>query len=328
MASAPIHRKVAILGTRYGNLDIERRMLVPRGVLLLEAEGRDDNEIVSACRDARVIVCGSAPKINASVIRRLPNLRGIVRSGIGVDSIHLKEATRRKVFVANVPDYCVEEVATHAITLILAWARKLPATVSSTRRGEWRLDCARPLQSARDLVVGLVGFGRIAQRVARMARAIGFRVIAADPYVEQDVLRKRGVEPVSLTRLVEQADFISLHLPLTVTTRHYVDARMLRRMKPTAYLVNTARGELVDEKALYRAVKEQWIAGAALDVLESEPRIGNSPLTRLDSVMLTPHCAWYTERSQKLLREKACAEVLRILRGEAPRNLVNRDVLR
>ena len=327
MGSPPIHRKVAILGTRYGNLDIERRALAPLGVTLVAGEGREEEEIVALCHGAQIILCGSAPKITASVIRQLPNLKAIVRYGIGVDSVSLVEATRRKIFVANVPDYCVEEVATHAMTLILAWARKLPSAMRSVAKGGWTLESLRPLQSARDLVVGLVGFGRIAQRVARMAQAIGFRVVAADPYVGANSIRKRKVEPVSFAGLIRQADFISLHLPLSARTRHFISAGVLRRMKPTAYLINSARGELVDEKALYRALKRGQIAGAALDVMENEPWVERSPLPALASVVITPHCAWYTERSQRVLREKACAEVERILRGKAPKNLVNLDVL-
>ena len=320
-------RKIAILGTRYGDLDIEQRVFAPLGVTLVAGEGRTEKEIVALCHAAQVILCASAPKITASIIRQLPHLAAIVRYGIGVDSIDLIAATRRKIFVANVPDYCVEEVATHAMALILAWTRKLPMAMRSVARGEWTLESLRPLQSAQDLVVGLVGFGRIAQCVARMARAVGFRVVAADPYVGADQMRKRKVESVSFARLVEQADFISLHLPLNKKTRHCIDAGVLRRMKSTAYLINTARGELVDERALYGSLKQRQIAGAALDVLENEPRVERSLLPGLDSVAITPHCAWYTERSQRALREKACAEVVRILRGKVPKNLVNLEVL-
>ena len=280
------HRKVAILGTRYGNLDIERRALAPLGVTLVAGEGRKEKEIVALCHTAQIILCGSAPKITAAIIQRLPDLAAIVRYGIGVDSIDLVEATRRKIFVANVPDYCVEEVATHAMTLMLAWTRKLPRAMRSVAKGEWTLECLRPLQSARDLVVGLMGFGRIAQQVARMARAVGFRVVAHDPYVDGNLIRERRVEPVSFIGLIKQADFISLHLPLDVKTRHCINAGVLRRMKRTAYLINTARGELVDEQALYRALEQRQIAGAALDVMENELRVEHSPLKALDWSLL------------------------------------------
>ena len=151
---------------------------------------------------------------------------------------------------------------------------------------------------------------------------------ANDPYVEKSRIQKRGAKPVSLKRLVRGADFISLHLPLTPKTRHIIDAEQLKKMKPTTYLVNTARGELIDEKALQAALNRGWLAGAALDVMEKEPPNPDHPLRTMKNLILTPHCAWYTERSQKELRKKACAEVIRVLRGGIPKNLVNKGALR
>jgi D-3-phosphoglycerate dehydrogenase len=174
--------------------------------------------------------------------------------------------------------------------------------------------------------LGVLGFGRIAQALCRMARSIGFQVWASDPYVSESRMQKRGAKPVSLRRLVRGADFISLHLPLTAETRHIIDEARFREMKPTAYLINTARGELIDEQALQHALETGRIGGAALDVLEHEPPPSEHPLRR--SAVITPHCAWYTERSQQVLREKACAEVIRVLRGGVPRNVVNKAALR
>jgi D-3-phosphoglycerate dehydrogenase len=159
-----------------------------------------------------------------------------------------------------------------------------------------------------------------------MARAIGFQVWASDPYVSKSRMQKRGAKPVSLTRLVRGGDFISLHLPLTEKTRQIIDEARFREMKPTAYLINTARGELIDEQALQHALETGRIGGAALDVMEYEPPSSEHPLRR--SAVITPHCAWYTERSQQALREKACAEVIRVLRGGVPKNVVNKAALR
>jgi D-3-phosphoglycerate dehydrogenase len=161
-----------------------------------------------------------------------------------------------------------------------------------------------------------------------MARAVGFQVWVTDPYVPKKSVAKHGAQSVSLARLVRGADFISLHLPLSSKTRHIIDGKRLKEMKRTAYLVNTARGELIDEKALREALLQESIAGAALDVMESEPPRPDHPLRKMDNVILTPHCAWYTERSQKELRLKACAEAIRVLRGDRPKNLVNRRALR
>ncbi len=321
-------KKIAILGARYGDLAVEQHMLCPLGATLVEGQGLTEEEIIDISQGAEVILCGGAPKIRGSAIKQLPNLKGIVRYGIGVDTVDLQEATRRGIFVANVPDYCIEEVATHALALILSWARKLPIAQKSTQSGKWETGVLKPLQSPRDSILGLVGFGRIAQTLASMARRIGFQVYATDPYVDKSVMIKKRVSPRRFDDLIRSSDFISLHLPLTPQSRHLIGARTLRRMKPTAYLINTSRGGLIDEKALLPALKKGWIAGAALDVLEEEPWNVNSPLRALENLIVTPHSAWYTERAQTELRRKACAEVTRILRGKVPKNLVNREVLK
>jgi D-3-phosphoglycerate dehydrogenase len=321
-------KTVAILGTRYGNLAIEQQMLGPLGVQLVESPGQSEAEIVRAAATAHVIVCGGAPKVTAAVIRQLPGLKAIIRAGIGVDTIDLAECSRRGVYVANIPDYCVEEVATHALALILNWERKLPTAQRAIAAGRWDMTALRPLQSPRDRVLGLLGFGRIARALCRMSRVIGFQVWANDPYVDKSRIQKGGAKPVSLNRLVRGADFISLHLPLTAKTRHIMNEARLRQMKATAYLINTARGELIDEKALQHALETGRIAGAGLDVMEHEPPSYDHPLRVLERAVVTPHCAWYTERSQKALREKACAEVIRVLRGGVPKNVVNKPALR
>ena len=321
-------KKVAVLGARYGDLVIEQQALRPLGVDLSESRGATEAEIVAASAGAKVILCGGAPKISAAVIRRLPQLKAVVRYGIGVDTVDLAECTRRGIYVANVPDYCIEEVATHALALVLSWARKIPIAQANTRAGHWDVAPVKPLQSPRDLILGILGFGRIAQSLCRMARGIGFQVWASDPYVPKSRILAKGARPVSLNTLVRRSDFISLHLPLSSKTRHIINAAQLKKMKPTAYLVNTARGELVDETALGLALKKGWIAGAALDVMEKEPPSPDHPLRSLDNCVITPHCAWYTERSQKELRQKACAEVVRVLRGHVPKSIVNRRALR
>jgi D-3-phosphoglycerate dehydrogenase / 2-oxoglutarate reductase len=321
-------KKVAVLGARYGDLSVETRALAPLGVDLSESAGRTEEEIVAASEGAEVILCGGAPKITAAVIRRLPELKAVVRYGIGVDTVDLAECTKRGIYVANVPDYCIDEVATHALTLILNWSRKLPIAQQTIKSGGWDIAALRPLESPRDQVLGLVGFGRIAQALCRMSRAIGFQVWAHDPYIGESRIQKKGAKPVSLRQLVHGADFISLHLPLTAKTRHIINAERLREMKSTSFLINTARGELVDEEALQDALTEGRIGGAALDVMEHEPPKSDHPLRFSDRVVITPHCAWYTKRSQIELRQKACAEVIRVLRGAVPKQLVNKITLR
>ena len=321
-------KKVAVLGARYGDLSVERRALAPLGVDLSESAGRTEEEIIAASEGAEVILCGGAPKITAAVIRRLPELRAVVRYGIGVDTVDVTECTKRGIYVANVPDYCIDEVATHALTLILNWSRKLPIAQQTIKSGAWDIAPLRPLESPRDQVLGLVGFGRIAQALCRMSRAIGFQVWAHDPYVGKSRIQKKGAKPVSLKQLVRGADFISLHLPLTAKTHHIINAQTLRQMKTTSCLINTARGELVDQDALQQALMDGRIGGAGLDVMEHEPPKGDHPLRFSERIVITPHCAWYTNRSQMELRQKACAEVIRVLRGAVPKHLVNKIALR
>ncbi|TAK09058.1 C-terminal binding protein, partial [bacterium] len=220
-------RKVAVLGARFGELNIERELLSPLGVELVEGSGKGQTETLSICKDVEAILCGGSPQIRTALIRELPRLRAIVRYGIGVDTIDLPEATRRGIYIANVPDYCIEEVATHTMALILSWTRKLPIAQRSTQSGKWDVTLLMPLQSPRDLILGLVGFGRIAQTVARMARAVGFQVCAADPYVKKKDMSKKGVKPVPLRCLIRAADFVSLHVPLSPATRHLLNAESL-----------------------------------------------------------------------------------------------------
>ncbi|HEY6997020.1 MAG TPA: C-terminal binding protein [Candidatus Binatia bacterium] len=321
-------KKVAVLGARYGDLSVERRALAPLGVDLSESAGRTEEEIIAASEGAEVILCGGAPKITAAVIRQLPELKAVVRYGIGVDTVDLTECTKRGIYVANVPDYCIDEVATHALTLILNWSRKLPIAQQAIKSGAWDIAPLRPLESPRDQVLGLVGFGRIAQALCRMSRAIGFQVWAHDPYVGKSRIQKKGAKPVSLKQLLRGADFISLHLPLTAKTRHIINTQTLRQMKTTSCLINTARGELVDQDALQQALMDGRIGGAGLDVMEHEPPKGDHPLRFSERIVITPHCAWYTNRSQMELRQKACAEVIRVLRGAVPKHLVNKIALR
>jgi len=176
-------------------------------------------------------------------------------------------------------------------------------------------------------VLGIIGFGRIGGEVARRAKGFDMRVIAYDPYVPRDIALSLGVELTSLENLLRESDFVTIHCPLTRETYHMIDENKLRLMKKSAFIINTARGAIIDEKALYRALKEGWIAGAALDVYEVEPLPPDSPLLDLGNIILTPHIAWFTEEALRRLEFMACEEALRILRGEMPRNVVNIEVL-
>jgi D-3-phosphoglycerate dehydrogenase len=218
-------------------------------------------------------------------------------------------------------------VSDHAIALLLAIVRKIPFINSRTQGGTWEMKAVVPIHRLRGTVLGLVAFGQIPQLVAPKAKAFGMRVVAYDPYISQEVLSRVGVEHVKFDELVKIADYISIHAPLVPATHHLFNADVFSRMKSTAYLVNTARGPIVDEAALAQALDRKQIAGAALDVMENEPPTG-SPLFGRENVIVTPHTSFYSEESLVDLQIKAAEEVVRVLTGQAPRNPVNPEALK
>lgn len=294
------------------------------------AKGTSENVLIQEVRDVNVIMVAYA-KITRKVIEAASSLKGIVRYGIGIDNIDLRAATEHGVYVANVPDYCIGTVADYTMCLILALARKVFHVDRRMRAASWGIWTSQP-GSVRGVdlegkVLGLIGFGKIGRAVSCRARAFGMRVIAYDPYVDRSIADGLGVQLVDLETLLRGSDFISIHTPLNEETRHMMGERELRMMKRTAYIVNTARGAIIDERALVRALGEGWVAGAALDVYENEPPNPDSPLLKLDNVILSPHIAWYTEEAVRRLETAAVEEAIRILTGQAPKNLVNRELL-
>jgi D-3-phosphoglycerate dehydrogenase len=308
--------ELAIVGTRYQDLALEEAVLAGHGVALRRVDEGEGAKLVAELRGVDVVLLGSRVYLDASVLASLPELRGIVRYGIGLDNVDVVAAKARGVVLAYVPDYCVEEVATHTVALLLAaWRKLLPAT-EWVRQGGWGIGPLRPLRRVSGQTVGLVGFGRIGQAVAERLRPFGCRILAHDPLLPRDVIAARGVHPVSLEELFQLADAISLHLPLTPTTRHVIGARALAQMKEGVVLVNTSRGGLIDQGALVAAVRAGKVSAVGCDVFEEEPPPADEPLLGLREAIVTPHAAWYTEEAERELRHKGLAEALRILRGE------------
>jgi len=244
-----------------------------------------------------------------------------------VDNVDLPAATRAGILVTNVPDYCVDEVSDHALALLLALARQVVMADRAVRGGAWDVVAHSGIRRLRGQTVGLLGFGKIARAVASKVRALGMRVVAYDPYLDAGLIARDGAEPVELDTLLAEADAISIHVPLSPETRGLVGERELGRMKPTAFLINTARGGIVDEKALAEALEAGRLAGAALDVLSQAPPPPDHPLRRAPNVILTPHLAFYSRESVVELQTKAAEEVARALRGEPPRSPANPEVL-
>ncbi|MGQ0601788.1 MAG: C-terminal binding protein [Anaerolineales bacterium] len=260
---------------------------------------------------------------NAATIATLERCRIIACASTGYDYVDLAAAAQRGIWVTNCPGYCTDEVATHTIALILSQARRLPQTRQLVLQGEWDPRPVRPLPHVRGQTLGLIGYGRIGKAVAAKGKALGFRVLVCDPYVDESLMRAAGVEPASREAVLRESDYVSLHTPLTDETRDMIDAAALALMKPAAYLVNTARGVLVVEDALLGAIRAGTIAGAAIDVLSVEPPAADHPYLHDDRIIVTPHCAWCSEEADEAVWEWAAGYVVAALRGERPAAAVN-----
>jgi D-3-phosphoglycerate dehydrogenase / 2-oxoglutarate reductase len=316
---------VVITDCDHGDVDPERAVLDGHDVELRALACRTPEEVAAHAGGADVLINQYVP-ITAAVLDALPRCRLVVRYGVGVDNVDLEAATERGVWVANVPDYGRDEVADHTLALAMALLRGVVALDRSVRDGAWDLDPARPLRRLATLTWGVVGCGAIGTAVARRAAGLGMRVLGHDlPTVRSQA----PIERVPLEKLLEEADLVSLHAALTPDTHHLVGAAALARMRPTAHLVNTARGGLVEETALLAALDAGALAGAALDVLEHEPpdELGWR-LARHPRVVATPHAAWYSEEAFHTLKSEVAREALRVLGGGAPRSPVNTPAAR
>ncbi|MEV8457494.1 C-terminal binding protein [Streptomyces sp. NPDC052095] len=319
---------ILIADSDFGDVDIERAIVEGAGLRLLAAQCKTEDEVIEAGRDADGILTQYA-RVGSRAIDALTRCRVIARYGTGVDIVDIDAATRRGVQVTNAPnEWCAEEVADHAVALWLAAARKVCQYDRATRQGEWHWKTGRPIHRLRGQVLGLLSFGAIARLVAERAKAFGVEVWAHDPFIDQSVIRDSQVRPVSFDDLVEGADHVVIQTPLTPQTHHTFDRATLRRMKPTAILVNTARGPIVEDAALHQALTEQWIAGAALDDIEEEPAkqrgwLPTNPLLDLPNVIVTPHAAYYSEESVRAVRTIAAEEAVGVLTGRPARFPVN-----
>lgn len=285
-------------------------------------------ERVAMAQSADVLIASTA-LMGREFLSQLPRLKGLVRLGIGVDSVDLEAATDLGIVVANVPEFCQEEVAEHALGLLLSVARKITLADRMTREGKWVVgvqESMLPIRRLSGQTLGLIGFGRIARRLAGMAKALGLKVIASDPYVSQDVAQACGVSLLPLADLLPQADIISLHVPLTSETFHLINSDAFAIMKHGVILVNTARGSVVDEVALEEALADGLVSGAGLDVLEKEPPRIPHPLLDFDNVVVTCHYGSCSFEAYADLRRNVSEQVAQILRGEFPKYLVNARV--
>ena len=316
--------KVVLTDYVWESLDVETKILAGLADLV-PLQTKKPEDFLSQAADCDALLNTYAGPITADVMAKMPKCRIIARYGIGVDTIDLDAATQAGIIVTNNPTYCVEEVAEHAMALLLDSARKIAFYDRLVRAGTWAVPPGKPLYRLVGRTLGLVGFGNIARLVAVRAAAFGMKILYADPFVKEGQFSEPG-KKVELDELFKASDFISLHPPLTPQTRGMINDDAFSRMKPGAVLINCSRGPVVDTAALVRALDAKKIAGCALDTTDPEPLPDPHPLRGRDNVIINPHVAWYSETAMVGLQAGAPNEVRRVLTGEWPVNVVNKAV--
>jgi D-3-phosphoglycerate dehydrogenase len=317
--------KVVVVNLGYESYHVEREILKPVGAELILApkDCTNEEEVIGAAKEADAILVREAP-ISKWVIESLDRCKIIARYGVGIDNIDLATARQKGVYVSIVPDYGTEDVSDHAAALLLACIRTLLVRDRNLRTGIFETDIRGEIHRTTGKTLGIVGYGKIGRAFHRKWK--GFlpeHVYVYDPFVPAELIQKNGAEKVDLDTLLTRSDYITLHVPLTDKTRHLIDDSALRKMKPTAILVNTARGAVIDERALVKALQQGRILGAGLDVFEKEPLAKDHPLVGMSNVVLTSHVAWYSRESTKDLQTRAAQEILRVLSGNRPVCWVN-----
>lgn len=316
---------VLITDAHHANFQIEKEILEQIGAKIHIAYCKDEEELlkIDSHMDALLV---SYVYVGEKAINHFKNCKVIVKYAVGVDNIDLPTATKRNILVANVPDYCTEEVSTHAMALLLTLIRKIITFDQSVKKGCWNPLIADPIYRMEEKTLGIIGFGKNGQALAQKMHPFKMNMLATDPGVSSNVMAKFGVQKVNLDILLKQAHYITLHCPLNQATYHLINQRTIDLMKPEVFIVNTSRGPVIEQSALYEALKNGKIAGAALDVMENEPP-EQSDILKMDNVIYTPHVSWHSEEAEATLREKAALEVKRVLLGQKPLNLVNSEGL-
>jgi D-3-phosphoglycerate dehydrogenase len=319
--------KVLITDHVWPSTDPERAVLEAGGAQVVVAPDGEEATLVEMARDADAIMTCFA-QVTENVVRAAEQCVVIGRFGVGVDNIAVNTATELGIAVTYVPDYCVDEVSDHVMALLHAWNRKITLFDRSVKEHGWG---SQPLtmrmMRLRGKTIGIVGFGRIGQAVATKARAFGMNILATDPWVPSETVASAGGELADLATLLQKSDFVTLHAPLTENTHNLIGRAELEMMKPEAFLINAARGPLIDEIALYNALENRAIAGAGLDVMVDSVPPHDHPLLSLDNIIITPHVAFFSQESTLELEQRAAAEVVSVIHGRMPDNLVNHAVL-
>lgn len=319
-----MNKKVIILDDRYPHYQEETEVLKPFGIKPVIVKSSDPDEIVKTCADADGIIVNLAP-INTKVIAALQKCKIISRYGVGYDNVAVAEATAKKIWVANVSDYCAEDVSDQAFALFLSCVRKVALRDRQLRAGIWKTQADGPQWRVKGKIFVFFGFGQIARIFHR--KLSGFqlgRILVFDPFLDEASIRAVGAEKVDWETALSEGDFFSIHMPLNDKTRGLFNESVFKKMKKAAIIINTSRGPIIDERALHKALSERWINSAGLDVFETEPVKSDNPLLKLDNITVSGHSGWYTEEAQSELKRKAAENVRDVLAGGKPKYAVNR----
>ena len=317
--------KVVITDYEYPDVKREQEIALEAGFSLYDYQAKTEEELIEITKDADAVIIQYC-EITENVIKHMKHCKIIIKYGIGINNIDVKAATEKGIYVCNIPDYGVDEVSNHAIAGIMSLSRKLNISDRKLREGIWDFRPITPLKRFNQSVVGILGYGRIGKMVAHKLSSFGVRILAHD-ICSQDRVVKDNVEFVDFETLLKESDYITIHVPLEEKTYHMINDEAIAKMKPNVMIINTARGPIIEEKALVKALQEKRIAGASIDVFEIEPLSIDNPLITLENVILSPHTAWYSEQSIEALQKKAMLEVVNVLNGNLPYNLCNPEVL-
>ena len=306
---------IAVTDSVFPSLDPAKAALARLNPTYRMSKSVNAEDIVAVAKDADAVLVTYA-KLTREVLTQFIRCKAIGRFGLGVDNIDLVAAKEKGIAVNYVPDYCIREVSDHAMALLLALIRKIPLSNKLVQSGRWEMPAVVPIRRVEGTVLGLIGFGHIPRLVAPKAQAFGIKVMAYDPYAKADVFKAAGVESVDLDTLLQSSDYVSVHAPLVPATRGMMNSAAFAKMKMGAYIVNTARGPLIDEAALIAALDSGRIGGAGLDVVAAEPLAKDSPLLGRDNIIISPHTAFYSIEALNELQTKCAADVARVLSGE------------
>jgi D-3-phosphoglycerate dehydrogenase len=315
--------QVVITDCDHGSIEEEKEEFGRVHAELILAQVQKEEDLILACKEADGLVNQYA-LLTRRVFQNLPKCKVVSRYGVGVDSVDLKAATDFGIIVANVPDYCMDEVADQTISMILTLVRKTAFFDKKVKAGQWNFRMGIPIHRTWGRTLGLIGCGRIGLEVGKRMSAFGVKVIAFDPFLEKTL---GGVELRDLDSVLKESDFISIHCPLNDSTRHLIGDEAFKKMEKKPLLINTSRGPIIDERALIKALDQGLISGAGLDVLETEPPNSQSPLLKMENVVLSPHMGFYSEESISELKRRTARNVSDVLTGRRPSSVVNREVM-